>query len=73
MKLKAQREIWEDKAILHKTKYREIDQELMVEIKLCPIKTQQFQSTLWERNCTTKEKILDKNYVAEKSAPKRKR
>ena len=37
MKLKAQKEIQEEKTIHYKTKYQEIDKELIIEIReLCP-------------------------------------
>ena len=43
MKLKAQIEILEDKTTHYKTKYQEIDQELITEIReLCPTETQPF-------------------------------
>ena len=51
MKLKAQTEIPEDKTTHYKTKYQEIDQELITEItELCPIETQQFLIELCEEN-----------------------
>ena len=51
MKLKAQTEIWEDKTIPYK-KDKEGGQELIAEIReLCPTETQQFLSTIWEREC----------------------
>ena len=76
MKLKTQTEILEYRDILYKTKYQEIDQDLMTEIReLCPTKTQQFLSALWENNCIREEgrykKSFPKNYMAEKSCPKR--
>ena len=40
MKLKTQTEILEDKTTNYKTKYQEIDQELITEIReICPIET----------------------------------
>ena len=43
MKLKAQTKILEDKSTHYKTKYQEIDRELITEIReLCPIETQPF-------------------------------
>ena len=47
MKLKAQTEILEDKSSHYKTKYQEIDQELITEIREhCPIETQLFLKEL---------------------------
>ena len=65
MKLKAQSEIQDDKTTHSKTKYQEIDQELITEIReLCPIETRQFLIELWEENCKKKgeksRKIFDK-------------
>ena len=56
MKLKAQKEILEDKTIHYKTKYQEIDQGLITEIKeLCPMETQPFQKEIWQKNCKKEE------------------
>ena len=47
MKLKAQTEILEDKTTHYKTKYQEIDQELITEIReLCLIEIQPFLKEL---------------------------
>ena len=43
MKLKSPLEILENKTTYYKTKYQEIDQELITETReLCPVETQQF-------------------------------
>ena len=49
MKLKVQTEIQEDKTAHYKTKFQEIDQELITEIReLCPIETKLFLKEVWE-------------------------
>ena len=71
MKLKAQTEILKDKTTHYKTKYQEIDQELITEIReLCLIETQPFLQELWENNCKKEEeksrKILAKKPTQER-------
>ena len=57
MKLKAQIEILEDKTTLYKTKYEEIDQELITEIRdLGPIETQPFLQELGEKTAKRRKK-----------------
>ena len=57
MKLKAQTEILEDKTTNYKTKYLEIDQELITEMReLCPIETQLFLKELWEKTVKRRKK-----------------
>ena len=72
MKLIVQTEILKDKTTHYKTKYEEIDQEIITEIsELCPIETQQFLIELWEDNCKKEKeksrKILDKKTTRLKS------
>ena len=56
MKLKAQTETLEDKTSHYETKYKEIDLELITEIRdLCPIEAQPFLQELWEKNCKKEE------------------
>ena len=55
MKLKAQTEILEDKTTHYKTKYQEMDQELITEIReLCPIETTIPKRTM-RKNCKKEE------------------
>ena len=55
MKLKAKAEILEDKTTQYKTKYQEIDKELISEIRhLCPIEAQRLLIELREENSKRK-------------------
>ena len=67
MKLKAQTEMLEDKTTHCKTKYQEIDQELITEIReLCPIEKQPFLKELWEKN-SKKEEEKSRKILNEKT------
>ena len=63
-KLKAQAEILEDKTTHYKTKYQEIDQELMTEIReLYPIETQPFFKNYGEKTAKRKKKNQEKSWT----------
>ena len=80
MKLKAQIEILEEKTTHYKTKYHEIDQELITEIKeLCHIETQ-FLKELWGKNWKkeeekswTKKIIWQKTYLRKRRGKKKRK
>ncbi len=74
MKLKAQIEILKDKTTHYKTKYKEIDPELITEIrKICPKETQQFLIELWEKLQKGGRKILIKKTTWLKNLPQKRK
>ena len=64
MELKAQTKILEDKITHYKTKYQEVDQELITEIReLCPIETQPFLKGPWEKTAKKRKKNQGKSWA----------
>ena len=62
MKPKAQTEILKEKTTHYKTKYQEIDQELITEIGgLYPIETQPFLKELWKKTAKRRKKNQEKS------------